>query len=475
MEAYIISSIGALGFGYLVFLLFLKREKNFNFIRFYLLVSLGLGLCGPALEIDWSLNLPEVKNIGLSNHDKVLEPNEIPRQATIAVYESGGFDTSRILFSVYIAGLGIFLFRFGRNLYKILKQVVGSKVSSWGTLKIVEKKERGNPFSFFSYLFVHREDLEDPAFQKSVMFHEEAHSKQLHSLDVIISELVCCIFWFNPFTWLFKREIVENHEYLADSAVIQAGMDMEVYSYQIIKGGMHKIQPFISGFSFIKSKNRINMLYKEKSSSPMKFFKIGTALALLALVFTVSSFSTSHGSNAPFVVVVDAGHGGKDVGPLNEKEVNFQIAQQVKALNSTGNIEIVLVRENDKFLSLKDRLAFIQSQNADFLLSLHSNTSEDLSASGAEAYYAPGNDFHRESLQYSKIIVSKQVEQVTERGEVKSANFKILKESPVPGVLLEMGYLSNKVDAAKLRDPEHQKLIAKAILEGLQEISSVRN
>lgn len=68
----------------------------------------------------------------------------------------------------------------------------------------------------------------------------------------------------NTAIWLYKQEIIENHEYLTDSAVVKSGIDTESYSFQLIRSGDSIKQPFISGFSFIKIKNRLNMMYKQE-------------------------------------------------------------------------------------------------------------------------------------------------------------------------------------------------------------------
>lgn len=474
MKVYVISSIVALASFYLGYLLFLRKEKIFRFNRFYLLCCLLLGLAAPALSIDYGMDLPEASSKPINIVNTTPEKVESIEKGNVAIYRAEALDLFQIVLWVYLIICGILLLRFGRNLSYILSRTKEWKGKTRGGLRILYNSEKGNPYSFFNYLFVHPEDLEEPDFLSSMIPHELTHSREFHTADVILAELICCCFWFNPFTWLFKAKIVENHEFLADSAVIKSGIDLETYSQQIIYKGDQLTLPIISGFSFMKTKNRINMLNTEKSSKYLKAVKLGMAFVLVAIVFTASSFSTANENSIPFVVVVDAGHGGKDTGPLNEKDVNFQISQQLKALSAKRNIEIILIRKGDEFLNLKDRVEFASAQNADLFLSLHSNTSTDPSISGVEAYYAPENDFSAESLQFSKILISKQVEKVANRGEVKSANFLVLRDLPMPGVLLELGYLSNKAEAFRLRDPEHQKMIANAILEGLREIRTIK-
>lgn len=471
MQNYIFYSVAGLGFSYLIFLFILKREKNFHFIRFYLLGSLILCLLSPVLNIDWGLNFSTVRKIQIEKTFGLSENSETPEKETVAVIERDGFSSWDALPYLYFFIVMILLFRFVNNVLKIFNLINSHRKGSSCHMKIIEKDEKGNPFSFFNYLFVHPEDQKNKEYFNSVLSHELAHSKEFHSADVIFMELLSCFFWFNPFVWLYKQEIIENHEFLADAFVIRSGTDTDSYSFQLIRSGDRIKQPFISGFSFINTKNRLNMMYKTKSPKSLISLKVGLVLFLFSGVFAISSFSPAENSG-PFVVVVDAGHGGKDAGPLNEKEVNLQVSKFLQAVSRKNEIEIILIREEDRFLNLEDRIDFVKAQKPDLLLSLHSNTSSDVNKKGVEAYYTPEGPFPERSLNYSKILVSKQVKDINDRGEIKTANFRILREVPVPAVLLELGFLSNKSEAAILRNPEMQKKIAEAIYDGLLEIKS---
>lgn len=471
MENYIFYSIIGLGFSYLIFRFILKSEKNFHFIRFYLLGSLILCLLSPVLHIDYGLDFSPVKKIQIEKNFDFTEKTETLEKASVAVIEREGFSSRDVLTYIYLCVSMVLLIRFFKNVLKIYTLINKGRKDFSLDMKIIEKDEKGNPFSFFNYLFIHPEDLKTEKYFESVLSHELAHSKELHSVDVIFIELLSCFFWFNPFVWLYKQQIIENHEFLADSFVVKSGIDTESYSFQLIRSGDRITQPIISGFSFINTKNRLNMMYKTKSPKSLISLKVGLVLLLFSGVFAISSFAPAENSG-PFVVVVDAGHGGKDSGSLNEKEVNLQVSKILHALSRKNEVEIVLIREDDRFLNLEDRVNFVKAQKPDLLLSLHSNTSTDASKKGIEAYYTPEGPFPERSLSYSKILVDKQVKSISDRGEIKTANFKILREVPVPAVLLELGFLSNKSEAAILRNPEMQKKIAEAIYDGLLEIKS---
>lgn len=79
-------------------------------------------------------------------------------------------------------------------------------------------------------VFLHPESHSDKETDE-ILTHECTHVSQWHSIDVILSEMMCMACWFNPFVWLLKREVRHNLEYLADNTVIQSGYDSKSYQY----------------------------------------------------------------------------------------------------------------------------------------------------------------------------------------------------------------------------------------------------
>src|SRR5690606_69343 len=121
--------------------------------------------------------------------------------------------------------------------------------------KIISLDGEQQVSSFFNYIFINSSDLKSKGHRESIMLHEGVHSKQLHSLDILLVEFLSCAFWFNPFVWLYKKQIRENHEFIADDKVIQSGIDIEDYSHAIIYSGKRSEGlPLSSGINFIHIK-----------------------------------------------------------------------------------------------------------------------------------------------------------------------------------------------------------------------------
>jgi TonB family protein len=120
------------------------------------------------------------------------------------------------------------------------------------------------PFSFLSYVFVGRNSIQDTDYNR-MLAHELEHIKQGHSFDVIILELLTAFQWFNPFMWVLRRAIRENHEYLADQAVLNSGVSCGEYKKLLINQFVGGQLVIANNFNYSIIKNRIKMMSKIKS------------------------------------------------------------------------------------------------------------------------------------------------------------------------------------------------------------------
>ncbi|WP_034059496.1 N-acetylmuramoyl-L-alanine amidase [Lacinutrix jangbogonensis] len=468
MIDYIIYTIISLGCSFFVYYFVLKNQKTFQFNRFFLLISLLLCLVAPVIEIDFFNVIPSITEVSFQPLDTQIILEEVIEGARVEKEYSNPLNLLNTIFwySYLIISLGFF-FRFFINLIRIIK-LTRKGHSRLGTLKLIKTTDEKNVASFFNYLFINPERLKDNQYSKSVLQHESIHSNQLHTLDILLIELLLCVFWFNPFIWLYRKAMLQNHEFIADNNTVQSGIDIENYSNAIINlGHMEHRVPLTSGFNFIQIKNRIIMLHQSKSSVLKRTMKISTALLLLVGVVLFSSFKDI---KKPLVVVIDAGHGGKDPGNLNEKDIVLNISKKLSKL-SDDKIKIITVRDDDDFLSLRDRVKFINAQNADVMISLHCDTSEKITKRGVEVLYDDSNKNNKASLGYGLLLMNQQLEnKVVDKGGMKTASFYMLKNVLCPSVFIELGFLSNETDNSRLNDAKHQQDIAKALYDGLLEI-----
>jgi TonB family protein len=153
------------------------------------------------------------------------------------------------------------------------------------------------PFSFFNWIFIDTDAYPEQELQQ-ILLHENTHVKQWHSIDVVITELLCLFFWWNPFTWLLKREVIMNLEYLADSHVLHEGVDSREYQYHLLRLTYHESAvPIANNFNVSQLKQRIMMMNKTKSPA-LRVAKYLIALPLLFLFVVGNSLYASQDESA---------------------------------------------------------------------------------------------------------------------------------------------------------------------------------
>lgn len=173
------------------------------------------------------------------------------------------------------------------------------------------------------------------------------------------------------------------------------------------------------------------------------------------------------------IIVIDAGHGGKDYGAKINDEIESKIVEsiskKIKLLNVKDEIEIVLLREDDSFIGLNERLKTINKINPDLLISLHINSSNNAEKNGLHAYVSKDNIYYKESLENANSLIDNISNEKLKKGEVNNANLFIIKNSNCPALALEIGYLSNNNDREYVTSEKGKNEIANRIYEVIKQ------
>ncbi|ABB49677.1 Cell wall hydrolase/autolysin [Prochlorococcus marinus str. MIT 9312] len=175
-----------------------------------------------------------------------------------------------------------------------------------------------------------------------------------------------------------------------------------------------------------------------------------------------------------FSVVIDPGHGGPDpgaigIGGIRETDVVLEVSKIVENLLSEKGVKVVLTRKNEVDLGLSPRVSFANNADADIFVSIHANASRGKrkDINGLETFYFRG---WRGRLLARKI--QKQILRVSpgspDRG-VKQGRFYVIKNTRMPAVLVEIGFLTGRLDARRLEKKTHRKRLAYAIAKGILE------
>lgn len=197
------------------------------------------------------------------------------------------------LLLILISGIIVLLVRLFIQLTAIINLRLKSGYQSTLNYKIIILDKAVTPFSFFNWIFVPHNSLnEEDKDMEVMMAHEKEHVDQFHSLDILISEVFCILFWWNPITWLLRREIKINLEYLADKGVLEKGIESKQYQYlllQVIKSSA--IIPIVNNFNVSQLKKRITMINKKRTSGLMSF-KYLFALPVVAMMLLGNAQNT---------------------------------------------------------------------------------------------------------------------------------------------------------------------------------------
>jgi N-acetylmuramoyl-L-alanine amidase len=177
-------------------------------------------------------------------------------------------------------------------------------------------------------------------------------------------------------------------------------------------------------------------------------------------------------------ICLDAGHGGNDpgaIGPsgLLERAVNLGVVTDTaKLLSAMSDMEVIMTRETDVFLSLPDRSQFANDHRADLFISVHCNSAAVNTATGTETFaFRAGGDADRLAQAIQRCLVDEL--QLRNRG-VKYDNFAVLRDTRMPAALVEIGFINNPDEEAKLRDRTFQLKAANGIANGVAEFLGKR-
>ncbi len=279
MFAYIIKSCILLALLYGSFALLLSRETFHRFNRLALLGVLVASLILPAVQLSVKkpsyLNYEEVRiphvEVIASPVQNEVQDIETPQSTLPAIEESMQEPTFRVdmmqvVQYLYIIGLLASLAIFFVQLFRLWREIRGG---------VQTKDELGNtvvirggnfaPYSFLHYIIINASDYEH--LRRPILAHEQAHIRLGHTWDLLLLEAVKAVQWFNPFVYLLGRDLKAVHEYEADDAVLNFGIDAKTYQLLLVtKAVGSRLQTVCNNLSHHSLKKRIKMMHKNNSN-----------------------------------------------------------------------------------------------------------------------------------------------------------------------------------------------------------------
>lgn len=286
---------------YAFYRLFFYKDTFFKLRRTILLVFFGFSLLYPLLNIqDWIKEQEPMVEV-IQIYSSILP--EITANQSALQEQSWKVLISHAFLYTYWGGMLFLVIRFFMQLGSILLLVRKSRRVLIQGIPVRLLSKPSGPFSFFKWIFIHPASHTEKEFDE-ILAHECTHVFQWHSIDVVLSELMCMVNWINPFVWLLKREVRHNLEYLADDTVLESGYDSKSYQYHLLGLAHHdrSTATIYNSFNVLHIKNRICMMNRKRSrgigrTKYLVFIPLSACLLLLSNIDAVARITIQFASD----------------------------------------------------------------------------------------------------------------------------------------------------------------------------------
>ena len=299
---------------YLLWKLLLSRETFHRFNRVTLLVVMVLAMVLPWIQFTIASPTP-VANPIVMLEELIITPASATQPEQVNSFWNI-MNIANVLYFIGVALVAAWLLHSQWSLHRLLRKGRKELLPGGVTLHIIPGDQA--PFSYFKHIVINEQDYQDN--QREILVHEQAHFRLGHSWDVLFIELMTMFQWWNPAAWLIGRELRQVHEYEADEAVVNQGVDVKQYQLLLIKKSVgDQLFSMANNFNYQSLKKRIRMMTINKSSRLRQLRALAvvpvTALALLA-------FANPTTETADELVVV----------AYNEPEVSQDVYESVEQM-----------------------------------------------------------------------------------------------------------------------------------------------
>ena len=263
--------------------LLLRRETFYKVNRYMLITCLAISFALPLLQVpqQFSLRKPatsEVQKPTLIVTEQVQQQPPVIKQDAenadtgnnLAQSSSAKFSFAQLmtwLFWIYWFGVIVFAASFIFQLALLLWRAYRNPVIIDGPYRIVEVSGDKAPCSFGNNIFINPEKYEWETYNQ-ILLHEKIHIREKHTVDIVIAELLLIFQWFNPFAWIYRREIESNLEFLTDDQLMQQmKVDKQRYQLSLVQvSAPHFPLSLTTNYNQSILKKRIAMMNKKRSN-----------------------------------------------------------------------------------------------------------------------------------------------------------------------------------------------------------------
>ncbi|QBN18031.1 M56 family metallopeptidase [Flavobacterium nackdongense] len=343
---YLVKSSGLIGMFYVSYYILLRKETFFNSNRWFLLAGLISSVVLPAVVF--------TKIVWVDPSPNTFDWSKIPVTNSI---EEETFEINWYLISAVVYSIGIlgFLLKFAFDFRSLSKVLKGKTIQRQADFKFIDVSENIAPFSYFNSI-VYNSSLYSDTELENILEHEKVHSAQNHTIDVLISSFFCVIFWFNPLVWLYKKAIVQNLEFIADSEASKSISDKKAYQLTLLKITTQENCVVLTNH-FYQSliKKRIVMLNKNQSNKRnyWKYLFIIPLLGAFVFLFQIKVIAQKKESSKqeitnkeiPFYIVIDKNRSEKEIKESSSvAKSNYNVVLKFSKIKRNSNGEITAIK-----------------------------------------------------------------------------------------------------------------------------------
>ena len=270
---------------YLIYKVAMSHETLHVFNRVILLGSVILSALLPLCRVKVVKEYDAAPTVASIEVDDMVLVDNVPELGIdfVSLFKD-------IAVAAFVIGVAFMLVRLAVGIYSVWRLIHSGRMSVIEedvTLTVVSKLS--TPFSWFGHIVASEEDMK--VYRDMILSHELAHIRLRHSWDVLFVDLALCLWWFNPAMWLLRRELQSLHEYQADDAVLNEGVDAKNYQMLLIKRAAGaRLHSVANCLNHSNLKNRITMMCKKNSS---RWAAAKALLVLPVVAISLSAFATT--------------------------------------------------------------------------------------------------------------------------------------------------------------------------------------
>lgn len=298
---------------YSLYHLLLSKETFFGINRYILVFGIICSFIIPAIPTPIKITVADTliesdviffKEINVFGEQVMINSSDIPQSTEVLPLDNQvSLQTAKskkdvkILPLIYFIGVSILLINFFIQLAKILYTII--RYNKGGS--IVKLPFERSPSSFFNYVFIGENTYNTKSFNH-ILTHEKIHSKQKHTIDILLAEILIIIQWFNPFAWFYRRALEGNLEFIVDNEMLNVVESKKEYQYNLLNLAVkNKPLSVVTNYNQSLIKTRITMMNTKKSSlrQSWKYLLLIPFLFLSVFIFNPSALPPSQHDERP--------------------------------------------------------------------------------------------------------------------------------------------------------------------------------